>query len=158
KLGYWLVALRANFAYAPMATGLFTVFILSLVRRPLNRPLSTRLSTLDACSAIAILQIVLALASFSAGDNDENRYLFPIGPYFVVLIVWALGQFMSNWLSLGIILLAVGQAVFANSQALTLNPVVGDTSPWLTPIQPDATRARELDRLVDTICMRASVG
>jgi hypothetical protein len=156
KLGYWLAALRINFAYAPVAVCAAALLLLAMTRRLARRSAGFRARTLDVCALIAVVQITLTIAVFSAGDNEENRYLMPLAPYLAVILCWTLVQLRHWWASAVVITFSVGQLFAANSRALELSPVSVDTSAWLTPVSRDVKRARIIDTVVDATCTSSS--
>ena len=87
---YWLGAIQNAF-FLPIVlliSGL--IFGFGIVRYFVNSKTQTKHFTI--CSAIAVLQILLVLATFSLNSNRDTRYLLPLLPYFTLLVCWSAAQ------------------------------------------------------------------
>jgi hypothetical protein len=118
---FWLGAVQNNF-FLPtvlLISGLILGF--GVMRYFVNSKTESKHFTI--CGGIAILQIVIVLATFSLNSNRNPRFLLPLLPYFALSICWSVAQISRPKLTgLTILFLSV-QLASTYGQALgTISP------------------------------------
>jgi len=153
---YWLGAIQNAF-FLPMVlliSGL--IFGFGVMRYFVNCKTQTKHFTV--CSAIAVLQILMVLATFSLNSNRDTRYLLPLLPYFTLLICWSAAQINKPLLTTALILIFLGQLTVVHGQALGILSPNPQISPWLLPANRNSGVALKLNSLVSRTCTETPAG
>ncbi len=147
---YWLGAIQNAF-FLPMVlliSGL--IFGAGVIRYFVNCKTETKHFTI--CSAIALLQILMVLSTFSLNSNRDTRYLLPLLPYFTLLVCWSVAQINKPLLTTALILIFLGQLTVVHGQALGILSPNPQISPWLLPANRNSDVALKLNSLVSRTC------
>jgi len=149
---FWLGAVQNAF-FLPLVllmSGL--LFLLGFVRYFLNA--RTRIEHFAICSAIAFLQILVVLATFSLNSNRDSRYLLPILPYVAFMIGWSVAQINRPILAGLAVLIFSVQLATSYGQALGVIPPIPAISGWLLPLNSNQTEAAVLSSIVSRTCIK----
>lgn len=103
-------------------------------------------------AAAGMAHVVAVLTVFSLSINEDQRYLLPLLPSFLVVLVWLLSQAPQRWFSAVVILLVAGQFATVHAQALHLIPGTHAIQQWLMTPTQDRRQRDELSRLVRMTC------
>ena len=147
---YWLGAIQNAF-FLPMVlliSGL--IFGFGVLRYFVN--CKTQTKHFRICSAIAGLQILLVLATFSLNSNRDTRYLLPLLPYFALLVCWSAAQINKPLLTTALILIFLGQLTVVHGQALGILSPNPQISGWLLAADRNTGIALKLNSLVSKTC------
>jgi hypothetical protein len=153
---YWLGAIQNAF-FLPMVllvSGL--IFGFGVMRYFVNCKTQTKHFTV--CSAVAALQILMVLATFSLNSNRDTRYLLPLLPYFTLLICWSAAQINKPLLTTALILIFLSQLTVVHGQALGILSPNPQISPWLLPANRNSGVALKLNSLVSRTCTDTPAG
>jgi hypothetical protein len=149
---FWLGAVQNSFFLPTVLLVSGLIFGFGVIRQFI-RP-RTLTSHFTICSAIAALQIIIALAVFSLSPNRDPRYLLAILPYFTLLICWSLAQINRPIpTALTIIVFSV-QLASTYGQALGTIARTPTTSGWLIPQNRDQKDATILNSIVSRTCVK----
>ena len=148
KLNFWLPAAYREFFQPLAGVGIFLLIVMALVtrsRRPKNAasPAWNR-----AIVGAAAGEIVLVLYSFTRQYPEVSRYLMPLLPSVLIVVMALLGLGPRRFITLAGLSLAFAQWGWSHGVTLGVLPAGGRQSPWLVPVNPDVTHRRELDRLI----------
>jgi hypothetical protein len=147
---FWLGSIQNAF-FLPMVLLISVlIFGFGVMRYFVNCKMQTKHFTI--CSGIALLQILMVLATFSLNSNRDTRYLLPLLPYFTLLVCWSLAQIDKPLLTTVLILIFLGQITVVHGQALGILSPNPQISPWLLPANRNGGVALELDSLVSRTC------
>jgi hypothetical protein len=147
---YWVGAIQNAF-FLPMVlliSGL--IFGFGVMRYFVNCKTQTKHFTI--CSAIALLQILMVLATFSLNSNRDTRYLLPLLPYFTLLVCWSAAQINRPLLTTALLLIFLGQLTVVHGQALGILSPNPKISPWLLSANGVSHGALTLDAIVSKTC------
>ncbi|MCG3210319.1 MAG: hypothetical protein FOGNACKC_03950 [Anaerolineae bacterium] len=150
SFGYWLEASQRNF-FVPAVLVMFALLVgAGFVYFVKHRPAGVTFIT--GCAGIAVLQIIIVLALFSASPNRDNRYLLPLLPYFSLLLGWALVQINVKPIIGAAIAVFLVQWMLIYGQAFALTAPNPQLSDWLLPITRNSRQANILNAIVARTC------
>lgn len=157
KAGFWLSAMRANFFFPKVLLAFIALNLLILISTFRNRLGHARLTNkANILAAAGIIHVIAVLIAFSLNINEEQRYLLPLLPSIMVVLIWPLSYVPKRWFSIIALLMAAGQFATVQAQSLNVIPRNPDISYWLRTPNPDRQQMDELSRLVDLTSTRAT--
>ncbi|HVP11549.1 MAG TPA: hypothetical protein VMV94_10220, partial [Phycisphaerae bacterium] len=160
KMWFWSDALRYSFVAAPLIWVLGAAVAVAsttgLVRAVCRR--AGRLNRFDVLTICSVLQVLLVLSLFSRVVNEETRYLLPLVVPLAVILMRVLAAFPDWSLASVLLVLFAGQWAWIQAQTQALIGPGPMLSPWLRTVDPDPTRAGEIDRLVRLTCDERTSG
>src|SRR5262249_9810314 len=112
----------------------------------------TQIDNFTVCSAIALLQILLVLATFSKEANRDTRFLLPLLPYLALLCCWPVVQIKNRLLTVVMILTFLSQSAIIYGQAFGIllpNPQI---SGYLLRVNRDSSTALMVNAIVSKTC------
>ena len=153
---YWLRAIQNSF-FLPMVLLVSSLIVgFGLVRYFTTFKTETKHFT--TCSAIAILQILIGLSTFSLASNRDPRYLLPLLPCFTLLVCWSAAQIKKPLLSVGVILVFLVQLAIVYGQAFGIFSPNPQISGYLLPVNRNTHRALTVDSIVSKTCTEKHPG
>jgi hypothetical protein len=147
---YRLGAIQNSFFLPSVLLTSGSIFGFGVLRYFVSSKTETKHFTI--CSATAILQILIVLATFSLNSNRETRFLLPLLPHFTLLICWSVAQINKPLLTTAVILIFLAQLAVVHGQALGILSRNPQISGWLLPAKRDGNVALTLDSLVSRTC------
>lgn len=160
KICFWSDALRYSFVAAPLVWVLGAAGLIALatwlVRRGRRR--AGRMSLFDILTIFSIVHVLLVLSLFSRAVNEETRYLLPLAVPLAIILMRVLAAFPDGSLASVLLALFVGQWAWIQAQTQGLIGPGPTLSPWLRTVDPDPTRAEEIDKLVHLTCHERTRG
>lgn len=158
SFGYWCKAAARVFFLQPVAVLAGTLVVLGAAKRLSGRPV-TSLRYLDTCAGAALLQVGVALSTFTLASNRDPRYLAPLLPLVAVILSWPITQ-AGTWAAAVATLALTTQLALVHAQffgiwlqrpsVLQAVPGVGPAS--ITVLNRDDGPARELAAIVMRTC------
>jgi hypothetical protein len=147
---FWLGAIQNAFFLPAVLLISGLIFGFGVVRYFVNCKTQTQHFTI--CSAIAALQIMMVLATFSLNSNRDTRYLLPLLPYFTLLVCWSVAQISKPLVTTAAILIFLGQLIVVHGQALGILSPNPQISGWLLAANRNSGVALKLNSLVSKTC------
>jgi hypothetical protein len=162
KLHYWTGACQKS-AMLPevlLIVGAVCVAALAISSFPTSRRncVSIRSARLNVLGALAVLQITLVLLVLSLNINEEQRYLLPLLPSVLVIVLWSAAATASPWAWATILCAAGWQWGTVHAQALGLISPRSDMSHWVRRLSTDHSQRDEVERAVRETCNSRSEG
>lgn len=154
KAAFWLSSLQRSFFMPEALLGfgfLLVVMLVSMLGSPKTALVCLKNRTAMIAAAGAA-HTVAVFTAFSLSVNEEQRYLLPLLPSLLVVLVWLLSCAPKRWFSAVAILIAAGQCAAVQAQVFTVIPKVSKISEWLMTPTLDSVQIDELTRLVHLTC------
>jgi len=148
KLIYWLAALQRNFFLLPILIllGLLVLIVVILYCIQLiDRKNMLKFSSSSIVVFAAIGQVVLVLIVLSLNINEENRYLLPLLPAIVILLISIISLTQNRILRTGFFVLTLLQLISVQAQATGFVKIdYSHTTSWLKPFQDEKQQISEI--------------
>jgi hypothetical protein len=155
KLKFWLAAAQNSFAL-PELVATTAIAVLAGIAMAAVRMRKTKTRPgLDRFSALAIaalLHVMIVFAVFSLSINEESRYLLPLLPSLVILLLWCLSHVRNRWVEIALLAAFFFQWGFVHARALGLASRSEEISYWVIPLHRDAKAKEEIQRLIKLTC------
>jgi hypothetical protein len=157
KLLFWLREVRSNLftvkAGWPAAVVGLTGAAFWAARKCRRRWQTSLVERRDVLALLALLQLAAVLTCFATTINDDTRYLLPSLPSLAVLVMWSVAEARGRWAWTGWALVAVLLLQWAAMNAITFGWLErpDNVSAYVAPLNRDAARAREAERLLDRL-------
>ena len=161
KSEYWIHAMQKSIVLPEVLAAITIALLLSVFTSVRWRKKSDVLKTsnrLNVLAAAAFSQLIVTLLVFSLNINEEQRYLLPLTPAFVVLIMWCTSFIGQKWVWTVVLCAASWQWINVHQQAMGWTSRRPDVSGWLQAITWDATLRNEVERAVHATCNSYSRG
>ncbi len=152
KLLYWLSALRQSF-FLPNVLLLLGFIVLMVVVVSCVRIVDGKhLPRFHPCSLVvlaAALHLVVVLIVLSLNINEESRYLLPLLPSLVIILISCISLAQSRFLRVSFVFLVVLQFSSVHAQALGIGEIdYSRMSVWLKTFTRDKEPMIEMKRLI----------
>ncbi len=149
KWRFWIGAFSDAFFLPWAGVAVLMALAASIVRVISSRGAISRPDRWQiAVTAASALTVVVTLFTFTRQINEETRYLLPLAPSVVVLIV-SLGGLVNRRFVFGAIMITLlAQAIVVHGAALRFWARPAAASVWLLPYEPDKTRKRDVMAVV----------
>jgi hypothetical protein len=147
---FWLGAIQNSFFLPIVLLIIGVTFGFAIVRYFVNSKTQTKHFTI--CSAIAVLQILIVLSTFSLASNRDPRFLLPLLPYFALLICWNAVQINRPLLTIAVIFIFLVQFIAAHGQALGILSPNHPISGYLLPVNTNSSTALTVDSIISKTC------
>jgi hypothetical protein len=148
KLTLWLSKLSYNLFLPPIfalvSLAGFAACAAGWVRRR-----ERGVTRFGALAAVSLLHVAGTLLALSLSINEEPRYLLPLLPSLVVLVLWVLARVPARPLAFGFVVLFAAQWATVHAMTLGWAPVPRTFSPWVLPVTLDPSQRDLVERVVE---------
>ncbi len=154
KLSYWLVATQQSFAIPTVLAIVGAVALLGVAKAVMRLAGERRfqINRFDFLALAALVHVALVLTLLSVNIVEENRYLLPLLPSIVVLVLWALSQARNRYIGIAVLSALIGQWTFVHARTLGFIQPIPNISYWVRPINIDRVPMNEMERLITLTC------
>jgi hypothetical protein len=147
KLTLWMSKMSYNLFLPPVLAAVCLAGLAACAARWARRR-EGGLTRLDVLAAVSLLHVAGVLLSLSLSINEEPRYLLPLLPSLVVVVLWVLARIPARSLAVGFAILFAVQWATVHAMTLGWVPVPRTFSPWVLPVTPDPSQRDRVERVV----------
>ena len=151
KLIYWLAALQRNLFLLPILIllGLLVLIVVILYCIQLiNRKNMLKFTSSSIVVFAAIGQVAIVLIALSLNINEENRYLLPLLPAIVILLISFISLTQNRILRTGFFVLTLLQLISVQAQATGFVKIdYSHTTSWLKTFENEKQQISEITLL-----------
>jgi hypothetical protein len=147
---FWLGGVQNSFFLPVILSISGLIFVLGVMHYVINS--KTRADYFTICSAIAVLQILIVLSTFSLNTNRDLRFLLPLLPYLALLICWSAKQINIRLLTIATMLMFFAQLTVVYQQASGVASPNPNMSHYVVSINMDNMTALTVDAIVSKTC------
>jgi hypothetical protein len=150
KLGFWIGQAAISLTAGWTSWILLLTITIGVILRVHHAHSTPSLKHRDFLALAALIHIVLVLMIFAFQINEETRYLLPLLPALVVLLMWSLVQLKGAATSSSIVLFSVlvAQWSFVHARSFDLIGPSANLNAWVKPYEQNSQGKKEISDLI----------